>query len=337
MNLKSLWIIKGEDMNEKLKNIGEGYSHSKLILTGEHGVVYGKPAIAIPFPLKVKCITKNYDRGIRFESSIYTGDINDMPVKLRGLSLVLEEALTILNKAHEGLLINIYSEIPIGRGLGSSASIATAIVRSLFSFYGQNLTKEQLFYLVNIGERYAHGNPSGIDMEVVSSEEAIYFKKDKKVQYIKSSKPFYIVVGDSGKIGDTRKAVENVHHRSLLNPHKMESHIDEMGKLVEKSKDAFLAGNMDLLGELLNSNQEILENMGVSDESLEMLIKTARKNRALGAKLTGGGLGGCIIALSNNLEDGKLIAQELINSGAVKSWCFSTKENKLYTFEKMED
>lgn len=337
MNLRSLWIIKGEDMNEKLKDIGEGYSHSKLILTGEHGVVYGKPAIAIPFPLKVKCITKNYDGGIRFESSIYTGSTDDMPVKLRGLSLVLEEALTILNKPHKGLLINIYSEIPIGRGLGSSASIATAIVRGIFSFYGQKLTKEQLFYLVNIGERYAHGNPSGIDMEVVSSEEAIYFKKDKKVQYIKSAKPFYIVVGDSGKIGDTRNAVENVHHRSLLNPHKMESHIDEMGKLVEKSKDAFLAGNMDLLGELLNSNQEILENMGVSDESLEMLIKTARKNGALGAKLTGGGLGGCIIALSNNLENGKLIAQELINSGAVKSWCFSTKENKLYTFEKMED
>ncbi|MNP19983.1 Galactokinase [compost metagenome] len=117
----------------------------------------------------------------------------------------------------------------------------------------------------------------------------------------------------------------------------MKSYIDEMGKLVEKSKDAFLAGNIDLLGDLLNSNQEILENMGVSDESLDVLIKTARKNGALGAKLTGGGLGGCIIALSNSLERGKLISKELINSGAVKSWCFSTKENKLYTFEKMED
>lgn len=324
-------------MDEILNNISEGYSHSKLILTGEHGVVYGKPAIAIPFPLKVRCTIRKCSGVIRFESSIYTGNIYDMPVKLRGLSAVLKEALVILNKPFEGLLINIYSEIPIGRGLGSSASIATAIVRGIFSFYGQKLTKEQLFYLVNIGETYAHGNPSGIDMEAVSSDEAIYFRKDKKVEYIKSSKPFYIVVGDSGKIGDTRRAVENVHERNLLNPHKIESYIDEMGNLVEKSKDAFLAGDMDLLGGLLNSNQEILESIGVSDENLEKLIKAARAKGALGAKLTGGGLGGCIIALSNSLEDAKLISQELINSGGVKSWCFSTKENKLYTFEKMED
>jgi mevalonate kinase len=332
VNLKSLWIIKGEDMNEKLKDIGEGYSHSKLILTGEHGVVYGKPAIAIPFPLKVRCTIRKCSGVIRFESSIYTGNINDMPVKLRGLSAVLKEAVAILNKPFEGLLINIYSDIPIGRGLGSSASIATAIVRSIFSFYGQNLTKEHLFYLVNIGETYAHGNPSGIDMEAVSSEEAIYFRKDKKVEYLKNSKPFYIVVGDSGKIGDTRKAVENVRNRRL----KIESYIDEMGKLVEKSKDAFLDGNINLLGELLNSNQEILESIGVSDESLDRLIKAARAKGALGAKLTGGGLGGCIIALSNSLEDAKVISQELINYGGVKSWCFSTMENKLYTFEKME-
>lgn len=324
-------------MDEILNNISEGYSHSKLILTGEHGVVYGKPAIAIPFPLKVRCTIRKCSGVIRFESSIYTGNIYNMPVKLRGLSAVLKEALVILNKPFEGLLINIYSEIPIGRGLGSSASIATAIVRGIFSFYGQKLTKEQLFYLVNIGETYAHGNPSGIDMEAVSSDEAIYFRKDKKVEYIKSSKPFYIVVGDSGKIGDTRRAVENVHERSLLNPHKIESYIDEMGNLVEKSKDAFLAGDMNLLGGLLNSNQEILESIGVSDENLEKLIKAARAKGALGAKLTGGGLGGCIIALSNSLEDAKLISQELINSGGVKSWCFSTKENKLYTFEKMED
>jgi mevalonate kinase len=317
-------------MNTVSAKIGVGHAHSKLILVGEHAVVYGKPAIAIPFPMKVRSIIEVSAGTITFESDIYTGTIDSMPIKMKGISACIKETLHYLNQPFEGLRIGIHSSIPLGRGLGSSAAMAAAIVRSLFSFYRQKLSQKELFSLVQIAETYAHGKPSGIDMAAVASECPIWFQKGKETVPLKAGGPLFIVVADTGRIGDTRTAVENVRKRYLLEPEKVQESLDKIERIADAAKDALLDGNVYLLGKLLNDNQQELMTLGVSDEGLSGLIDTARNTGALGAKLTGGGLGGCMIALARSLEHAKVMADELMKCGASKSWYFSTEGDILY-------
>lgn len=320
-------------MNKVSSKIAVSDSHSKLILFGEHAVVYGKPAIAIPFPLKVKSIIEESFENIIFESELYNGPIDCMPVKMQGITECIKKTLNYLNQPYRGLCIRIQSSIPLGRGLGSSAAVAIAIVRSLFSFFRRELSQEELFSFVQIAETYAHGNPSGIDMTVESSESTIWFQKGKETVPLKLGGPLYIVVADTGRIGDTHRAVANVRKKYLIEPEKVQRSLDYIEKVTEEAKGALLKGDMHLLGELLDKNQKELMMLGVSDDGLNGLIKAARNKGALGAKLTGGGLGGCMIALVSSMEDAKNISNELMRCGANKSWYFSTDKDTLYTSE----
>ncbi|MGO1370037.1 mevalonate kinase [Senegalia sp. (in: firmicutes)] len=302
-------------------------AHSKIILAGEHAVVYGKPAIAIPFPLKVASIVEKSIGPIIFESAIYTGFLYNMPIKLKGISNCIKETLKYLNKPEKNLKIKIISSIPIGRGLGSSAAISISIVRSLFSFFERQITQNELFYLVQIAENYAHGNSSGLDIMATISENPIWFEKERGILSIKSKCPLYIVVADTGSTSDTRVAVENVRKRYNLKPKKVQKSLDTIEEITNEIKKAVLNGNINLLGKLLTNNHNELINIGVSDERLNNLVKLALDSNALGAKLIGGGLGGCMIALARDRGQAKEISNKLVKSDAEKSWYFSTNED----------
>ncbi|WP_160671034.1 mevalonate kinase [Clostridium sp. C8-1-8] len=317
-------------MNTNSTKSAVGEAHSKLILVGEHAVVYGKPAIAIPFPLKVKAVTSSYSGKIMLESAIYSGAIENIPMKMQGLSACIKETLKKLNKSWYGLKILIDSEVPSGRGLGSSAAVAIAIVRSLFSFFEEELSDEELFRLVQISERYAHGKPSGIDTASEICECPIWFEKGKDIFPIKSGKELFIVVADTGRVGDTHTAVGNVKKKYDLEPLKVQKSLNEIGKVVDSARSSIIDGEINSLGRLLYSNHKELINLGVSDDQLDLLVEAAMKAGALGAKLTGGGLGGCMIALASSLEKARLISSELIKAGAFKSWYFSSNDNSLY-------
>lgn len=308
-------------------------AHSKLILVGEHAVVYGKPAIAIPFPLKVRVIIQEVVGLIMFESSIYTGPIDKIPAKMEGIKACIEEALRCVNQPFANLRIRVVSDIPLGRGLGSSAAIAIAIVRSIFSLFEQKLSKERLFSLVQIAETYAHGKPSGIDMVAEISEHPIWFQKEKEVVLLVIGMPLYIIVADTGRNGDTHTAVDNVRKRYASETSKVKNSLDEIATIAELAGKALNKGDIYLLGDLLYRNHEELKILGVSDNELNYLVEIARNAGALGAKLTGGGLGGCVLALGESLEHAKVIATQLMNSGASNVWYFSTEENTLYSPE----
>lgn len=316
------------NLDNSKHSIGEAYS--KLILVGEHAVVYGKPAIAIPFPLKARATVKQFKGPIIFKTSFYKGYIYEVPTQMKGIVECIKETLLVLNQPFKDLEITIDSYIPIGRGLGSSAAIAIAIIRSLFSFYGHNLSQDELFYLVEIAENYAHGNPSGLDMIASSSKHPIWFKREKESIPINLNKPFYIVVADTGKEGNTRKAVENVKNEYELDKRNIQKSLDKIERIVINSKKALINGDVDLLGECLNLNQKELINLGVSDNNINELIDVAINCGALGAKLTGGGLGGCIIVLARDLDQARFISDKLVESGAENSWYFSTNTDRLY-------
>lgn len=312
-------------MIENTLRTAVGYAHSKLILTGEHAVVYGKPAIALPFPLEVKAAIEEAPGEIIIDCAHYSGLLSMVPSKLQGIAVCMKEILHYFNKPLRGIIIRIHSSIPIGRGLGSSAAIAIAIVRGLFTFFGQEVSRKELLTFVQKAEIYAHGNPSGIDMEAASSNVPIWFQKGKEVTPIKVGAPLHMVVADSGRIGDTLKAVKNVKQRYVIEQENINSSLKRIEEMTYAARSALSIGNAQLLGKLLNMNHTELISLGVSDSNLNRLVKTARDAGALGAKLTGGGLGGCIIALAQNPRQGKLIADALIKAGAAKTWHFSTE------------
>jgi len=312
-------------------NRGTGSSHSKLILIGEHSVVYGKPAIAIPFPsihatASVEEHVKSNDtRDINIKCHYYEGRLEDAPIKLAGIVACIQVTIQTLKKQPEGMCIHLHSTIPIGRGLGSSAAVAIAIVKSLYMYYGEELSHSNLMDLVHIAETHAHGNPSGIDMAAASSAFPIWFEKGKDTLPIRIGAPLHIVVADTGRIGDTRSAVESIRENHSKNPTATNQSIELLGELTYKAKDALINGNIELLGNYMNSAHIELGKLGVSDDILDNLVKIAQSNGALGAKLTGGGRGGCVLVLAKNENHVEQISESLLKAGAFQTWSFQTE------------
>lgn len=315
----------GISMLETPQKVAVGRAHSKLILIGEHSVVYGQPAIAFPFKqIEVKVTVKNIDGNIiQMESPFYEGPLDQIPEKMEGIGDCVIQTLKVLEKRSSGLHIQITSSIPIGRGLGSSAAIAIALVRGLFAFFTQKLSDSQLMTLVERAEKFAHGTPSGIDMMAASSTNPIWFQKQQVVESVKIGAPFHLVVADSGRVGDTYSAVKSIRDKYEMKPEKIEESITLLGKWTEEVRLGLAVGDYQKVGEKLNQAQQHLALLGVSDEGLDHLVDTARAAGAIGAKLTGGGRGGCILALVENEQLGEKVAAALMQAGAAKTWQYT--------------
>ncbi len=199
------------------KKTAIGRAHSKIILIGEHAVVYGKPAIALPFPsLEVVSSVKEISGDLFLTCRYFVGKLEEAPKDLKGIATCITETLKNLKQPAKGLQIKIDSSVPIGRGLGSSASSAIAVVKSLYQYFEQKLSKTKLLELVHISETYAHGNPSGIDMVAASSSHPLWFERDGETYPVKIKSPLHLVVADTGRIGETLEAVESIRKNSLL-------------------------------------------------------------------------------------------------------------------------
>jgi mevalonate kinase len=300
-----------------------GRAHGKLILIGEHAVVYGKPAIALPFPsIEVSATIEGIPGVNMIACDYYDGPLSAIPKKMFGIAACIKETLRVLNKPDNGLLIRLCSTIPLGRGLGSSTAVALAIVRGLFAYFEHQVEQAELMALVHIAEKHAHGNPSGIDMAAVSSEQPIWFQKGEEIQSLQIGAHFFLVVADSGRIGGTKDAVKGVKEKYQLNPEKTQDTLNRLEKITYEVRDALFMGQLKLIGSLLNLAQEELKTLGVSDAGLNKLIDAARNAGALGAKLTGGGLGGCVLALVQTEEQAIKISNVFLETGAQRTWHF---------------
>lgn len=306
---------------------GIGIAHSKLILIGEHAVVHGQPAIAIPFPLVgVESVIEYQPGKTKFDSTFYRGPMDAAPVTLEGIVNSIHATLKYLGLPNKNMIIRVKSSIPPGKGLGSSASVAIAIIRSLFSYAEVQYTERELLHFANIAEKFAHGSPSGIDTLTITSESPVWFEKENPVGYIRPGEDFHFIVADSGRIGDTRSAVESVAHMLKKAPKRIQTKIERIGQLTHQAKHALEKAGRNILGQLLNEAQKELAALGVSDEGLDRLINFARKEGALGAKLTGAGNGGCIIALAKNEIHSRQLAEKLKEFGAYAVWPFTLRK-----------
>lgn len=300
-----------------------GRAHSKIILIGEHAVVYGKPAIALPFPsLEVVSSVKEIPGDLFLTCRYFVGRLEEAPKDLKGIAACIIETLKNLKQPKEGLHIKIDSSVPVGRGLGSSASSAIAVVKSLYQYFEQNLSKTKLLELVHISETFAHGNPSGIDMIAASSDQPLWFEKDGEIFPVKVKSPLHLVVADTGRIGGTLEAVDSIRQKSLTFPHKVKHSIDLLGYYTAQTRSALAEGNSLVVGKMMDAAHRELKKLGVSDSELNHLVQVAKERGALGAKLTGGGKGGCMIALASSHEHAENLAEELLRNGAAQAWSY---------------
>lgn len=294
----------------------------KVILFGEHAVVYGRPAIAVPVgEVRAKAIITadplSPPGSVRIQSPNIGIDtmLADLPGThpLAAVVLSLKSALDI--PYLPACKIRISSTIPVASGLGSSAAVSIAIIRSLSTFLGISLMDEQISQIAFEVEKLHHGTPSGIDNTVIAYNMPVYFLMGRPIERFSIGVPITLVIGDSGISSPTSRTVADVRRAWQDEPQHYEAMFNKIGDIVRSARDAIESGRLEDLGALMNDNHQILADMRVSSPELENLITAAREAGALGAKLCGGGRGGNMIALAEP-QNITAITESLESAGA---------------------
>jgi mevalonate kinase len=281
---------------------GEGIGFGKAILFNEHFVVYGVPAI-------VSAIGK-YTIA-RVESKETSGwKINDkrkatpkykedkLGQQEDSVSYMIKKMGLDLSK--KGIELTLDGNLYAASGIGASAASCVSIARALSEHYNLNLSNEKINEIGYEGEKGYHGTPSGIDNTASTYGGLIWFEKKEEniIDRIDIQNPIEIVMGNTGKVADTTKAVEGVRQRRDQNPEKYQKIFDRAENIAYLAKDALMDEDYRELGKLMDENHRLLQQIEVSSRELDFLVKLARNQGAFGAKLTGGGLGGNMIALT---------------------------------------
>ena len=300
-------------------------SPGKVILFGEHAVVYGFPAIAIPvFNVKSNVYISPDPKGKPDQIFIDAPDIdlhcylNELPEDNPTRSLILEIKSHLGIKSFPAFKVRIKSKIPIAAGLGSGASISISTIRAITGFLGVKIDNEDVSKIAYEIEKIYHGTPSGIDNTVITYQKPIYFVKGKPFQFIKIKKMLTLIIADSGIKSLTSEVVNELRERYEENKNSIQGQFITIGKITEEARRCLSNGNLEKLGDLMNQNHKILASLGVSNSTLDRLVDTALSSGALGAKLSGAGKGGNMIALVEE-KKAQSIASDLIKAGAVNT------------------
>ena len=286
------------------KEVGVGQAHSKIILIGEHAVVYGYPAISLPL-LEVKVTCRVVPAATPWR--LFEEDT---------LSMAVYASLEYLNIKEACIRCQINSAIPEKRGMGSSAAISIAAIRAVFDYFEAELPYDVLEILVNRAEMIAHMNPSGLDAKTCLSDQPIRFIKNVGFEELTVDLSAYLVIADTGVYGHTREAIQVVESKGK----EALPFLYALGELTQQAEEAIKARDAMMLGEILTKAHGNLKEIGVSSLEADALVETALEHGALGAKMSGGGLGGCIIALVADYHQAQDLAERLEEKGAVQTW-----------------
>jgi mevalonate kinase len=291
----------------------------KIILFGEHAVVYGRPALAVPVAqVRAEAEVRDADRaGIWIDAPDIglRAELNTLPSD-HPIAAVFHNLFFSLHLTRfPALEVCIRSTIPVAAGLGSGAAVSVALVRALSEHLGRGMSDEGVNAFAYEIEKMHHGTPSGIDNTVVTYARPVYFVRGEPARTLTVGAPFTIVIGDTGVPAPTKESVADVRRLWETDREKWERVFDEVAAIVTRARQCIEGGQPEQLGGLMDQNHARLQALTVSSPELDRLVEAARAAGALGAKLAGGGRGGNMIALVRP-EQAETVGESLKAAGA---------------------
>jgi len=313
---------------------GEGIGFGKAILFNEHFVVYKIPAIVSAIGnYTVAKISPSDKSGWQIEDNRKaTPKYKDDKIEQQKQSInnILKKMNIDLSK--NGVKIILDGTLYCASGIGASAASCVAIARAFSDHFDLNLSDEEVNNIAYEGEKGYHGTPSGIDNTASTFGGLIWFEKGENniMDKISLSNPVEIVMGNTGKVANTTAAVAGVRERKEKDPDKYNPIFDRAENIAYLAKDALQGEDYREVGKLMNENHKLLQQIEVSSKELDFLVKLAREYGAYGAKLTGGGLGGNMIALTpgRDLQDDVANAIEKEGFQTVKTVIGATRSGE---------
>ena len=292
-----------------MKLPARGRAAGKVILLGEHVVVYARPALAAGLARGLEVRVERGAGPLAVRTDVPALAADERPAAL------VREAAAALGIQADGLRVEVRSELPGGAGLGSSAALSVAVLRALAVAAGRRLSLADELALGRRLEEIFHGNPSGIDPAAAVLGGCFRFTRGEPpmVTPLRVARPLPLVVAYTGRGRSTGAVVAGLRERWESDRTAYERLFDEVAGLVAEAAVAVESGDVVGLGRAFDENQRLLEALGVSAPEVESLVATARNAGAYGAKLTGGGGGGAVIAVAAEPER---VAQALRGAGA---------------------
>ncbi|MFW6094127.1 MAG: mevalonate kinase, partial [Pseudomonadota bacterium] len=294
----------------------------KVILLGEHAVVYGRPALALPVPLAVEAVVRQSGDGVNLVIPRWGLEQKIRPGGDQGLSGILYNILEDLGLAERDMTIEVIPHVPRAMGLGGSAALAVAVLRALDRAYRLNLGDAAINDRAFECEKAAHGTPSGIDNTIATYGTPLMFQREvadpgapdapgaPRFHELTPGAPIPLVIGITGRESLTANAVARVRRAWQTHQARYDTIFDQIATLTRAGAEAVQSANFDELGELMNLCQGYLNALQLSTPELEELVHLAREHGAVGAKLTGGGGGGSMVALCPDAQDRVAAAME---------------------------
>ncbi len=296
----------------------EATAPGKAILFGEHSVVYRGPAVVLAIDRRARVVAEKrgddriffdaLDLGFSgyFEGETYVPVQGEIQQGRRLQALLVSTRCTMEHlDLKSGLNLTVRSRIPIAAGLGSSAAICVATVAAVGELLGGGLSMEEVCDLAFEGEKVVHGTPSGVDNNISTYGGILRYERGKGIDRFELDSNLPFVIGNSRRRRSTRRLVSRVRALRERTPEIVEQVIEAMVQVSESGLAALKDVNLHRLGDLMNVNHGLLVSLGVSIAKLDLMVHASRVAGAYGAKLTGAGGGGCMIALSDisNLEN----------------------------------
>jgi len=297
--------------------VGFGTGFGKVILFGEHFVIYGAPSIVSAIDKATTAIVeRSKEPGWALEDNRpatpgYKGE--KLEQQRESVERVLKAAG--VDPMRNPIKITLGGDLVAASGIGASAASCVAIARALSDELGLNFSDERINEMAYEGERAYHGTPSGVDNTAATYGGLIWFVRGKPIELIEVKGPIEIVMGNTGIVTNTSAAVAGVCERREKYPQKYDKIFKEAEELVHEARRALENFDLKKVGKLMDENHKLLQAIEVSCRELDFLVELARDHGAFGAKLTGGGCGGNMVALTPGKDLQEKVARAIEREG----------------------